>query len=220
MDLRNLCLFLGCVMLTLVTPQTQAAENEPVTTDVPVLTPSVVRLGLEDADIDDENFELGLSAGFISIENFGTQPYYALRAAWHFTEDLFFEANYGFAEVEDTPAETISGLRLVTDDQREFEYYNLSVGFNILPGEVFLGPKRVYNNAFYLLVGAGNLEFLGDTEFAVNLGVGLRLIITDNFAAHFSFQDIITDKPIKLYPEDNDGSSHHMQYGLSLTYFF
>ncbi len=209
----------------LLSHTTQAAEDsqspeESYLEEPPTLAPNVVRLGLKESELDDENFEIGVTYGFISVENFGTHDYLGLRAAWHMTEDLFFEANYGYTKVDETPAETISDLRLFNDSDREFNYYNLSVGFNILPGEVFLGKNRVYNNAFYVIAGAGNLDFLGDSEFALNLGAGLRLIITDSFAVHFTFQDIITDKPQVLNPNGESGSAHNMQYGASITYFF
>ena len=190
--------------------------NEP-----PVLDPNIVRLGLKDADIDDENFEVGVFGGFMSVEHFGTFPVYGARGAWHLSEDLFFEINVGATSVDKTPEEERNAnVNFFTEDERDMLYYNLSLGFNLLPGEVFLTKNSAFNSSFYVIAGGGTVEFLGEKEFAVNIGAGLRLILTDQFALHVGFQDIITDQPVVLNPNAEDGSAHNMQYTFSGTYFF
>ena len=41
------------------------------------------------------NIELGAYYGALSIEDFGTHPVYGLTAAYHITEDFFFQAEAG-----------------------------------------------------------------------------------------------------------------------------
>jgi hypothetical protein len=49
------------------------------------------------------------------------------------TEDFFLEGLYGRSELGKTSFEKLSGnVELLTDDDRQFSYYNLSVGYNIL----------------------------------------------------------------------------------------
>ena len=219
MDNRFIRLFLSALILTLGTASVGHAEDS-ILQEPPVIDPNVVRLGLKDADIDDENFEVGLFLGFMSVEHFGTHELYGVRGAWHVNEDLFFEANYGMTSVGDTPAEYVSGdITLTTEDNRDFTYYNLSLGFNLLPGEVFVTKDWAFNTSIYLLAGGGTVEFFGEKEFALNLGMGLRLIATDSLAVHVTFQDIMTDK-LKVLSDGSDGSAHNMQYTTSLTYFF
>ncbi|MAR91451.1 MAG: outer membrane beta-barrel domain-containing protein [Pseudomonadota bacterium] len=223
MDNRFIRVFLSTLALALLTTTGARAEESGADTalqEPPVIDPKVVRLGLKESEIDDENFELGLFAGYMSVEHFGTHEVYGVRAAWHVNEDLFFEANYGQATVGDTPAEYVSGeIQLTTDDNRDFVYYNLTMGFNVLPGEAFVTSDWAFNTNIYLLAGGGTVDFFGDKEFALNLGMGLRMILTDSLAIHATFQDIMTDKLQELSDGD-DGSAHNMQYTASLTYFF
>jgi outer membrane beta-barrel protein len=76
--------------------------------------------------------------------------------------------------------ERLSGSApLLTDSEREFKYYSLGFGWNVLPGEVFLGGSRAYNSAVYLTAGAGSTTFAGGDRFTVTLGAGARLLIRD-----------------------------------------
>jgi len=219
MDNRIIRLFLSALTLTLLTTAACRAE-ESILQEPPVIDPNVVRLGLKDAQIDDENFEVGAFVGYMSVEHFGTHEVYGVRGAWHVNEDLFFEANYGMTTVDRTPAEYVSGeINLTTDDNRDFIYYNISMGFNLLPGEVFVTRDWAFNTSIYVLAGGGTVDFFGEQEFALNLGMGLRLIATDSLAVHVTFQDIMTDK-LRQLSDGSDGSAHNMQYTTSLTYFF
>lgn len=219
MDNRIIRLLLSVSALLMLTGTPCFAEDA---LEAPVIDPNVVRLGLKEDDLDEENFEVGLFAGFMSVEHFGTYPVYGVRAAWHVSEDLFFEANYGLTSVDKTPAEDFisEDTNFFTDDERDFNYYNLSLGFNIFPGEVFVTKDWAFNSSFYLLAGGGTVDFLGEKEFAFNIGGGLRIVFTDWFAAHVGFQDIITDKPVVLNPQGREGSAHNMQYTFSGTFYF
>ena len=85
-----------------------------------------------------EDFEVGGFFGFLSIEDLGTNPVYGARVAYHVTEDIFLEAAVGTSKADKTSYELLSGnVQLLTEDQREYTYYNLSAGFNLLPGEAF-----------------------------------------------------------------------------------
>ena len=52
----------------------------------------------------------------------------------------------------------------------------LSLGWNVLPGEVFIGENRAYNSAFYLVAGIGSTTFAGDDRFTVSGGFGYRVL--------------------------------------------
>ena len=217
MDNRFNSLFL--IIALIMVPTTLWAEEFPEDEE-PVVDPQIQRLELKEPEIDDENFELGAYFGYMSVENFGTHEVYGLNAAWHVTEDIFFTANYGTTSVDTTPVEDFNDLNLVSDDDRDFVYYNLSMGWNLFPGEIFLGEDWAFNTQFYVLLGGGAVDFLGDREFALNFGAGLRMIATDYLAVHLGFQDILTDKPAVLNPLGRDGSAHNMQYTAGLTFFF
>ena len=175
-----------------------------VTTSVPVLAQSgdgrdmddVVDPGLErrrirEDKIDAENFEVGVFAGVMNIEDFGSNNVFGGRLAYHINEDFFVEALYGQTKASETSYETLSGAtELLTEDQRELTYYNASIGYNVLPGEVFLG-KSAYNTNFYLVAGVGNTMFADDEYFTYNFGGGFRFFATDWLALRVDFRNHI-----------------------------
>lgn len=220
MDTRLFRIFLMAATLALPAAPALAAEGDTVD-EPPVIDPNIVRLGLKEADIDSMDIELGASFGFMSIEDFGTHEVYALRGAWHVTEYLFLEGQYGFSKAGNTSAESLdTSLNLLTDDERELTYYNASLGFNALPGEVFIGDNSAFNTDIYLLIGAGTTEFADDRMFTINAGVGIRFIALDWLAIHVTFQDLIFEKVAKIDPANSGDSAHNMQYTTSVTVFF
>src|SRR3954468_9224633 len=80
------------------TEQQAAAEEEAEDTDSTpprVIEPNVARRKIKTAKIDNENWEIGAGFGFVSIEDFGTNPAYAGQVSYHVTEDFFFRADLG-----------------------------------------------------------------------------------------------------------------------------
>ncbi len=114
----------------------------------------------------------------MSIEDFGTDLVYGVRLAYHLTEGFFVEGTVGQTEAGLTSFESLSGGARLFED-RTLTYYNLNLGYNILPGEGFIGEKRAYNTQFYLIAGLGSTEFAEDDRFTVNFGAGLRLLLND-----------------------------------------
>jgi outer membrane beta-barrel protein len=157
-----------------------------------VIEPEVERRTVKVAAIDAENIEIGAYFGALSIEDFGTNNVYGIRAAYHVTEDFFFEANVGRSKAGQTSYETLGGnVQLLTPDERQFTYYSLSLGYNLFPGEVYLGRGLAMNSAFYLLGGIGSTKFAGDQHFTVNFGAGYRILPTDWLAVHIDVQDLV-----------------------------
>lgn len=221
MDTRILRVFL-MLAATLALPVAPAlAEEESSMAEAPVIDPSIVRLGLREADIDALDIEAGAFFGFMSVEDFGTNEVYGARLAWHITEYLFIEGQYGMTNAGRTSAESIDPtLNLLTSADRELTYYNASLGFNALPGEVFIGQSAAFNTDIYFLIGAGTTEFANDRMFTINAGVGLRVIAWDWLAFHLTFQDLIFEKVAIIDPANSGDSAHNMQYTTSITVFF
>ncbi|MEO7774556.1 MAG: outer membrane beta-barrel domain-containing protein [Steroidobacteraceae bacterium] len=157
-----------------------------------VIDPEVARRTIKVPRINASNVELGGYFGALSIEDFTTNNTWGITAAYHVTEDFFFQAAYGRARAGKTSFETLGGnIQLLTPDERRFTYYNLSLGYNFLPGEVFLGRNRALTSAFYLLGGIGSSKFAGDQRFTVNFGAGFRVLPTDWLAIHIEAQDLV-----------------------------
>jgi outer membrane beta-barrel protein len=154
-----------------------------------VIEPEVARRQIKVPRIKSSNVELGLTYGVLAIEDFGTHPLYGVTAAYHITEDFFFQGEAGRATAGFTSFETLSNINLLNGSARRFTYYDLSLGYNFLPGEAFIGRGRAMTSAFYLLGGIGSTNFAGDKKFTVNFGAGYRVVPVDWLAVHITVQD-------------------------------
>jgi outer membrane beta-barrel protein len=167
----------------------KADENAPPPT---VIEPQVDRRTVSVPTIKARNLEIGGYYGEISIQDFGAQPVAGARLDYHITEDFFFEGTYGRAKGGKTSFEELSGnVQLLSDAERRFTYYNLSLGYNLLPGEVFIGHDLAMTSALYMIGGIGEVTFAGDENFSVNFGAGFRVLPTDWLALHIDVQDLV-----------------------------
>jgi outer membrane beta-barrel protein len=172
------------------TPETSGSNGPDTQTPPRVIEPQVERRTIKVPRIRSSNVEVGLFYGALSIEDFGTNADYGVTAAYHITEDFFFQGEAGRSRGGRTSFETLSGnIQLLTEAERRFTYYDLSLGYNFLPGEAFLGRGVAMTSAFYLLGGFGATDFAGDTKFTVNFGAGYRVVPTDWLALHVTVQD-------------------------------
>ena len=154
-----------------------------------VIEPQVERRKIKVPQIHSHNWEFGVQYGALSIENFGTNPVYGLMGAYHITEDFFLQASVERSKAGLTSFETLSNINLLTPSQRNYTYYDLALGYNFLPGEVFIGRKLAMTSSFYLLAGIGDTDFAGDNKFTLSFGGGYRVLPTDWLAVHVGVED-------------------------------
>jgi outer membrane beta-barrel protein len=176
------------------TPTDEAAATTAAAAAVQptVIEPEVERRKIKVPRIHSQNFEIGPYFGELSIEDFSAAPVTGLRLDYHVTEDFFFEASYGRSKAGKTSYETLAGnVQLLTDSERRYSYYNLSLGYDFLPGEVFLGRGRAYTSGLYLLGGVGSTNFAGDQKFSVNFGAGFQVLPTRWLSLRIEAQDMV-----------------------------
>jgi outer membrane beta-barrel protein len=182
-----------------------------------VVEPEVARREVTVPKIRSRNLELGAFYGVISIEDFGSHPVYGITTAYHITEDFFFQADLGHSTAGRTSFETLSGnIQLLTEAERRFTYYDLSLGYNFLPGEAFIGRDFAMTSAFYLLGGIGGTDFAGDTKFTVNFGAGYRVVPTDWLAVHVTVQDHVFQTSLLGYTK----LTNNLEARIAATVFF
>lgn len=225
MEGRFLFLFLsGALLLANMTgcagrKARKAARSDDSAVELPsqVIEPDVERRDLKVPKIDTERFEVGAQVGFMSVEDFGTNATIGARFSYHINERFFIEATYGQTDTDETSFELLSGAaQLLTDEQREYTYYNASFGYNVLPGEVFVGKKRAFTTSLYLIGGVGSTDFAGDERFTVNFGAGFRLLANDWLAVHLEVRDHAFD--IDLFGQEK--TAHNLETLLGVTWFF
>lgn len=209
MDVRSFCVLLSGVGTLLVSAYTNARQT-------PVIEPDLDRREIREADIDSENMEIGLFAGQVSIEDFSSSAIVGVTLGYHITENIFAEASYAQADAGETSFEILSGgAPFLTDDEREYRYYDLSVGYNA-NGELFITDNTVFNTDLYFTIGGGNTDFGGDSQFTVSVGAGYRVLFTDFFALRLDVRDRIFNS--ELIGEEKN--THNIQYTLGATFFF
>jgi outer membrane beta-barrel protein len=194
-------------------------EAPPPTAEAPgqVIDPEVERREIKEPAIDREDFEIGPYVGIMSVEDFGADVVYGVRLAYHITEGFFVEGTVGRTDTGLTSFEELSGdARLLTGSEREYTYYNLNLGYNILPGEVFIGEGRAFNTNLYLTGGLGSTSFAGDDRFTVNFGFGYRFLLSDSIALHLDFRDHLFD--IDLFGDEK--TAHNLEAHFGFTVFF
>lgn len=157
-----------------------------------VIQPEVDRRDVKIPRIDSSDFEIGAYGGMLSIEDFGSSAVYGARLVYHVTEDYFVEGLYGRSSVSDQSFCDV-GLCLFTQRQEELTYYALSLGYNLLPSEIFVGKGYAMNSAVYLLAGVGNTSFANESHFTFNVGLGLRVLPRDWLALHVTLRDYLFD---------------------------
>ena len=182
-----------------------------------IVEPQVTRRVVKTPHIKAKDIELGAYYGALSIQDFGTNPLYGVSAAYHVSEDIFLEADVARSKAGTTSLEDVfPDITVVSDSGRRFTYYDLNVGYNVLPGEIFLGRGRAFNSALYVTFGMGGVRFADKDQFALNFGLGERLLITDYLALHLDVRNHIFETNLtgRTKNVDNIGAT------LGLSFFF
>jgi outer membrane beta-barrel protein len=181
-----------------------------------LIDPNIERREINESDIDTEDFEIGVFGGFVVIEDFESSAVIGVSLAYHINENLFLEARYAQATAGETSFEKLSGgVPFLTEEERDYTYYNLSIGYNI-NGETFFTDNLVFNSDIYFTLGAGSTEFGGDDRFTISAGAGYRLLFTDFWALKVDVRDHVFISDI-IGVEKN---VHNIAITLSTTFFF
>jgi len=181
-----------------------------------VIEPAVPRRDVRVPKIPSNDIIVGAYLGTYSSEDFGASFVYGARLGYHITEDFFVEGVYGTTKVSDENFRQILPGGVFPTKEETLSYYNLSVGYNILPGEAFGGRRYAWANALYLIAGIGSTKFLGQSSQTINFGLGYRLFLKDWAAIQFDVRD-------HMYSLDLLGqskSTQNLEFTLGATFFF
>jgi outer membrane beta-barrel protein len=166
-----------------------AADQTPVTEQV--VLPQVDRRDMKLPRFPSNDFEIGAFVGSYATQNFGTSTVGGVRLGYHVTEDFFVEGVLAQTQVSDASFRQVLPGGVFANDSEKLRYYNLSVGYNVLPGEVFIGAKRAKPTAFYLIGGVGSTSFNQQSLATFNFGAGLRVYLNDHIALQLDARDHI-----------------------------
>ncbi len=208
----------GIALLLMATfgavPSIGAAQTQPANEQV--IQPQVDRRVVKLPKFPSNDFEFGAFTGTYATQNFGSSLVYGLRLGYHVTEDIFVEAVYGQTEVSDENFRQILPGGIFRQPKETLSYYNLSAGFNILPGEVFIGRSIAKPSALYLIGGIGSTSFLEQRRQTLNFGLGLRVFLKDWAALQVDMRDHIFTLDL-LGRREN---TQNLELSAGITFFF
>jgi outer membrane beta-barrel protein len=206
--------FLLLAALTAVPAARAADEQRPANEQV--IEPQVDRRPVKLPKFPSNDFEFGLFAGTYATQNFGSSFLYGARLGYHITEDIFVEAVYGRSKISDENFRQILPGGVFPQPTETLSYYNLSAGYNILPGEVFLGKSYAKASALYLIGGIGSTNFLEQRRQTINFGLGLRVFLADWAALQVDMRDHIFSLDL-LGKRQN---TQNLELSAGVTFFF
>ena len=202
------------VMTFMAVPALAQAQTETPGAEQ-VVKPELERRNVRAPKIDVDDFEVAVFAGVLSVEDFGANSLYGVRLGYHVTEDLFLEGTYAMSTVSDAAYRRI-GAAIFTEPEVDLRTYDLSVGVNLFPGEIFVGKSWATTSAVYLIGGIGNTSFanIGHTTF--NFGLGLRTLFADWVAMRIEMRDRMFQSDI-LYKSE---LKHNFEFTLGASFYF
>jgi outer membrane beta-barrel protein len=220
MHIQHLSRLLSCALLTTCgvafaqstpasSPSTQPANEQ-------VIVPQVDRREMKIPKIPSNDYEFGLFVGSYSMESFGSSVVYGARVGYHITEDFFVEGVYGQTKISDEKLQPLLGGGTVLGQGNKLTYYNVSIGYNLFPGEIFFGRNFAKVSAFYVIAGAGTTEVANRDTQTFNIGFGTRVWLKDWAAIQFDVRDHI----YKIDLLGTDDLTHNPEITLGATFFF
>ena len=167
-----------------------------------VIQPQVERREVKLPKYPSKDFEIGAYVGTYATQNFGSNLVAGVRLGYHISEDIFVQAVYGQTKVSDENFRQILPGGLFANNEETLKYYNLSAGYNILPGEVFWGRSTAFASALYVIAGIGNTNFIASDKInrrnrqTINYGAGIRVLFHDRFSVQMDMRQHLFDLDI------------------------
>ena len=177
--------------------------------------PNIERREVVTPGIDSENFEISSFVSLISVQDFGVEPQFGLRLAYHIHEDFFVEGSIAQTDVGASSTERANNA--LAFDERRYTDYHLSTGWNFLHGYSTFGDRRVVHNT-YLIGGAGITNFADQNNFTTHFGLGQRLLLNDTLAIRLEGKNYMVsyDSPL----QGSTSTQHNIALSLGLSLFF
>lgn len=203
-------------LLTLAILAAPAWSQEAKPAIEQVIVPQVERREVKPPQYPSRDFAVGLFAGSYSTENFGAAAVGGLRLSYHITEDIFVDAALGQSKVSDENYRQILPGGIFANGSEKLSYYSVSAGYNVLPGEVFVGRGNALATQGYLLAGIGSTRFAGQRHQTLHAGFGVRVLMKHRFALQADVRDHI----FSLDLLGKRQSTQNLEVTAGLTFFF
>ena len=217
MEIRFRSIFLAAGLLLLLLPAQSVLAQSEEADETTLIEPQIEREEFDESLIESDDFEVALYGGYLAIENFDTNIVVGVKVGYHISEDFFVQGAFGLSDSGETSFERLTGgAPLLSDDEREVEYYLISLGFNLFPGEAFVTDSTTFNNVFYLSAGVGTTAFAGEDRFTIAYAFGYRTLFADGFSLDVEMRDLIWE--LDVFGETEN--TNNLEFTVSMNLFF
>jgi outer membrane beta-barrel protein len=181
-----------------------------------VVVPALERRAVQKPRFPSNDFALGAFVGTYSTQNFGAAQVTGVRLGYHLTEDYFAEAVVAQTQVSDEAFRQILPGGIFVNETEKLSYYNLSLGYNVLPGEVFTGSQTAWPFALYFIGGIGSTSIAQQNRQTLNFGTGMRVFLNDHVAVQIDARDHIFSLDLLGKPQ----TTHNLEWSVGVTASF
>lgn len=203
LNLRNT--FKSCICSLTLLPAIGMAQIE-------VIDPDKDIQAANPAARDTEKFEIGFYTGVLSVEDFNTNPVFGFAFRYYPSQKYLIEASYGTSETERSTNEGDRDF----NPERDFSYFSLAGGYQLLEGRSFLGKKRKFNTGLYLLAGLEQVDFAEDSNRGFLLGASYKTVLTDWLTANIDFKNHIVNRDFL----DEDKLTINTEFAIGINFIF
>ena len=182
-----------------------------------LVEPEIDRVEFDEAKIGSDDFEIAVYSGLIAVEDFSTEVVSGFKIGYQISENFFIQGSMGNTSVGETSYEILSGnAPLLTPEERNFEYYLVGFGFNLMPGEAFVTDFTTFNTMLYLYGGTGTTTFAGEDRFTIAYALGYRSFFNNGMSIDVEARDLIFE--MDIFGEEK--TTHNMEITLAINLFF
>lgn len=193
-----------------------AAHADNDRPSVEVIKPQEQASSIRPAVIQGGQFELGPYVGFLSVEDFNTNPVVGLSATYFINSRFLAQLNYGQSSVGRATFEEVLEGDFLSESERDFKYQALMAGYNLMPGRSFLGERRKFNSYIYLMAGAARVSFAGEDNPGLVLGVTYKTVLREWLNVNLDFRDFVVDRSFL----NDQKTTHNIEVSLGLSLLF
>lgn len=215
--LKKVSILLSALAVTAFSVKILAQNSEDqATPPLRVVEPDKKTDDAHAAILDTERYEVGAYTGFLSVEDFNTNPVLGVSVIYHLNSKWYAQFNYGSSSVSRATFEDVVGGDFLAESDRDFNYATITAAWQVMHGRSYFGTSGKYNSGFYLLGGVGNVEFAGNSGSSLVLGASYRLIRTDWLSLNIDYRNHIFKREFI----GDDKQTFNNELVLGVNYFF
>lgn len=183
---------------------------------VKIIEPQSTIVKADKAEISSGRFELGLHSGMLSVEDFNSNALVGLNATYHINNEFSIALQFGRSDVARATFEDVANGDFLAEDERSFEYTQLVGGYRLFHGRSYSSESSKYNSNIYLLLGAGNIDFAGNSETGLVIGSSYKTVLKDWVTWDLTIKDHIVDRSFL----DDSKKTHNVELSIGLNLLF